>query len=133
MRKGTEEYREYMREYMRERYNARRQEAIGILGGKCVVCGTTESLEIDHIRKELKTMSVNRLTCVGRERFLKELKNCQLLCKQHHLDKTRREMEVSHGGGASGKKNCKCDRCKAKKRLYMREYRRTTNIDTIRP
>ena len=61
MQQGTDEYREHMRVYMMERYHKRRAEAVQLLGGKCVVCGTTEGLEIDHVDRSLKTMNVARM------------------------------------------------------------------------
>lgn len=123
MEQGTDEYREHMRVYMHNRYHERRNEAIQILGGVCAACGTSENLEIDHVDRALKTMNVNRMAWVRRERFLEELKNCQLLCKEDHIEKSRAEMSVPHGGGASGKKNCMCDLCKAKRAAYMKEYK----------
>lgn len=123
MKQGTDEYREYMRTYMVARYRERRSEAMQILGGKCTVCGDTDNLDIDHIDRTLKTMNVDRMAWVGRERFLKELENCQLLCRTHHIDKTRDELSVPHGGGVSGKKNCPCDLCSAKRREYARKYK----------
>lgn len=123
MKQGTDEYREYMRVYMMERYHKRRSEAFKILGGKCVVCGTTENLEIDHVDRSLKTMDVARMAWVSKDRFLKEIENCQLLCKPHHIAKSREEQSVPHGGGVSGKKNCPCEPCTAKRREYARSYK----------
>ena len=123
MKQGTDEYREHMRVYMLNRYHERRNEAIQILGGVCAVCGTDENLEIDHVDRALKTMNVNRMAYVSRERFLEELKNCQLLCKEDHIEKTRKEMSVPHGGGVAGKKNCMCDLCKTRRSAYMKKYK----------
>ncbi len=123
MEQGTDEYRKYMREYTLKRYHERRSEAIALLGGKCMVCGSTTTLEIDHVERNLKTMNVDRMAWVSRERFLRELENCQVLCKPHHIDKTREEMSVPHGGGAAGRKNCSCGPCTVKRREYARTYK----------
>ena len=133
MQQGTDEYREHMRVYMMERYHKRRAEAVQLLGGKCVVCGTTEGLEIDHVDRSLKTMNVARMAWVSKERFLKELENCQLLCKPHHIDKTREEQSVPHGGGKAGKKNCPCDPCTVKRREYARGYKATRSGKPLSP
>jgi hypothetical protein len=118
-----------MRSYMRDRYHQRRAEAVAILGGKCAVCGIQRNLDIDHIDRSTKAMSVNRMAYVSRERFLLELTKCQLLCKKHHIDKTSSEQSVGHGGGRSGKKNCPCIPCRRKHREYMRARRGTKLTD----
>lgn len=118
-----EQYNARMRTYMLARYHERRAEAIELLGGCCTICGSTEDLDIDHVDPALKTMSVSKLWSVAKARYLAELKLCQLLCRPHHRQKTAAEQEVPHGGGASGKKNCRCVPCKARKAEYMRNYR----------
>lgn len=50
-----------MRDYMLRRYHARRAESYAILGGKCVVCGTSDDLQIDW--------------SVSRERYLKSVRS----------------------------------------------------------
>jgi hypothetical protein len=60
--------------------------------------------------------------------LLAELAKCQLLCPPHHLEKSMRQGAfgaVGHGGGASGKKNCPCVPCKARKAAYMKVYKKT--------
>ena len=57
------------------------------------------------------------------EKLVEEMKKCQLLCRRCHLEKSREAKDlgnVDHGGGLSGKRNCKCDPCKAKKAAYMK-------------
>lgn len=115
---------EYMRTYMKTRYHARRDEAFAILGGKCVICGTTESLEVDHIDRSKKTMEFDVMRSVSRDRFLAELKLCQLLCHDHHEVKTAAENSVEHGAGKTGKKNCYCELCKPLKYAANKEYKR---------
>jgi hypothetical protein len=121
-RPDREEYNAYMRTYLLARYYQRRSEAIETLGGRCSVCGSTEELEIDHIDPSLKSFDISKLWSVSKKRFLAELEKCQALCKLHHIEKTRREQSVDHGGGVSGKKNCKCPPCRDKKAAYMVEY-----------
>jgi len=116
-------YNAYMREYMLKRYHKRRSESIEKLGGKCVVCGSTENLEIDHIDRTTKTMNISGLWSANIVRYEAELKLCQLLCEEHHKQKTRRENSVDHGEGKTGKRNCYCELCATLKRTYARERR----------
>ena len=122
-RKTREEYNEYMRVYMLNRYHERRAESYRILGGLCVVCETTEDLQIDHIDPALKTLEIGKLWSVAKAKYLKELEVCQLLCGEHHREKTSREQSVEHGGGVSGKRNCPCDPCRVKKAVYNANWR----------
>lgn len=116
-----------MNDYMKNRWIKRRAEAIEFLGGKCVECGATEALEFDHIDPSTKVMTIARASSRNAEFFMNEVRKCQLLCEVHHKEKTRKESEVGHGEGLSGKKNCPCAPCKAKKAEYMvgymKEYR----------
>jgi hypothetical protein len=121
-RSSTAEYNDYQRVYQLARYHRRKAAAIEFLGGKCFQCGSTEGLEIDHIDPALKTFTISKLWSVSKALFYAELRKCQLLCKPHHIEKTRQEQSVEHGGGASGKKNCPCKLCKAKKAEYMSAY-----------
>lgn len=119
---SVEQYNEYMRVYMLDRYHERRAEAVRRLGGRCAVCGVTEDLEIDHIDPALKSFNISSLWSVSKKRFEAELEKCQALCKVHHIEKTRREQSVDHGGGMSGKRNCPCRPCKQRKAEYMTTY-----------
>jgi hypothetical protein len=113
---------EYHRAYNVERYHRLRAEYIHLLGGKCVICGSTNQLEFDHIDPGTKTIDVGKLLSVSKAVRDAEFKKCQLLCKSHHAEKSARESSVGHGGGRSGKKNCSCVPCKERKAQYMREY-----------
>lgn len=123
-----ENYNEYMREYMKRRYHERKAESIAKLGGKCVVCGTTENLEFDHIDRTKKTMDINTLWSVNLMRYLEELKLIQLLCATHHQEKTSAEQSVPHGGGVSGKRNCKCEPCRLRKNEYQRNWKQKQKL-----
>ena len=118
-------YNERMRVYMLARYHERRAESYALLGGKCVECGSTENLEIDHIDRAKKKIKLSSLWSCSREKYFAELTLCQLLCKEHHKIKSIREISVPHGGGLSGKRNCKCEPCRVKRREYMRNRKRS--------
>jgi len=107
-----------MSEYMKQRYYERKQHAIQLLGGKCVVCDSTENLELDHINPTTKVFSISKMWSINEAAYLVELAKCQLLCNEHHKQKTSKEQGVEHGGGVSGKRNCPCSLCKAKKHEY---------------
>lgn len=113
-------------EYDRQRYAEAKHRLIGMLGGKCTRCGTTEDLQFDHVSRALKQYAILNRWNRGAAELAAELAKCQLLCKPHHLEKTLAENEkvVGHGGGVSGKRNCPCEPCRAKKREYTRTYQR---------
>lgn len=120
-------YNEYMARYMLKRYHARRAKAVDQLGGACVDCGSTESLELDHAVAADKSFDIGRLWSVSQVKFDAELAKCVLRCSACHVAKSIREGDwnvVEHGGGKSGKKNCPCAPCKAKKAEWNREYKR---------
>lgn len=122
-------YTAYMAAYMIKRYHERRALAFELLGGACEDCGTAEGLEIDHVVAADKGCNFDRMTGYGMERFRKELMKCALRCRPCHIEKTIRCHDsgfeaVEHGGGVSGKRNCPCTPCKAKKAEYMRGYNR---------
>lgn len=81
----------YMNDYMKRRYRKRRELAFEILGGRCVGCGTTEQLEIDHIEREgvPSNKKFAHFWNMAIERFRLELEKCQLLCYDCHLAKTK--------------------------------------------
>lgn len=128
-RGDSDDYRSYMRKYMKDRYTKRRKEMVITLGSKCARCGSMDDLHIDHIDPSKKTMSVERMAYVSRQRQDKELENCQLLCQPCHTEKTvvedlGRVMAKGTHGTLSSSRYCKCDRCTDAKRMYMKEYKR---------
>lgn len=84
-----------------------------------------ENLEIDHIDPSTKSIALNKLWSIAKDRFLLELVKCQLLCKTCHLDKSAKEESVRHGEGKTSKRNCYCEKCaplKRKRNQWQREY-----------
>lgn len=110
--------REYMREYMKQYSAKRRQKALDLLGGVCVVCGTSENLEIDHIDPSTKSFTIARGWHHAWSKIEDELRKCQLLCQPHHIAKSSAERSVDHGAGLTGKKNCRCELCGPLKNAY---------------
>lgn len=114
---------EYMRLYMLERRKRRKAAAIKQLGGECSSCGSTGSLEFHHTDPNGKTLEIgSMLAGISEKRLQEELKKCVLLCESCHKKVSAAALAVEHGGGASGKKNCKCEPCRARKREYMKRY-----------
>ena len=71
-------------------YRSTRQQILEHLGGKCVICGTTENLEVNH--RDLadtadRRKSKKSYTC---RPGLKAIKNgdvdVELMCKKHHAE-----------------------------------------------
>lgn len=109
------------KEYHREYYKKRRQEILDYLGGACVVCGTSDSLEVDHINKTEKSFNISKKMSVKNNST--ELDKCQLLCQKHHREKTSRENSGFTHGTRHGYMNhrCTCPKCSAAKRAWYDE------------
>lgn len=105
-------------DYHREYYKKRKQKVIDYLGGKCVKCGTTERLEVDHIDPKQKSFHINKRLSLNQ--IKDELAKCQLLCTPCHRAKTSEENKgFTHGTIYSWmRKRCKCDVCNAAKRIW---------------
>ena len=102
----------------------RRQAWIQSQGGCCAVCGSRDSLEVDHVDRTSKSMNPSRLWSLSEENPLRvaELAKCQVLCRSCHRAKTRSEFahESPHGRYQTYKRGCRCDEC----RLANTERRR---------
>lgn len=122
-----EERLEGRRQYRMDRYYRLRARAFELLGGVCVVCGTTERLETDHIDRSTKSFDVSTMMLrLPWSDIEAELAKCQLLCHQHHLDKTTSENTTRAHGTITMYQHghCRCDPCRAAQRDYMRDYNR---------
>jgi hypothetical protein len=119
----------YMKEYQKIRYQERRANAISLLGGKCVDCGTIENLEFDHVNSAEKSFPISKKMNNGNwEVILEELKKCVLRCSTCHLQKSFEAGDIppkaTHGTYAMySHHRCRCDDCKAAKRAMNKEYR----------
>jgi hypothetical protein len=93
--RDREAYNAYMREYMKDRYYRRYDAAVTQLGGRCSVSGCKaprSDLEIDHIDPKKKSFTLgSALAAWAEQRIQRELKKCQLLCTQHHIEKSIRD------------------------------------------
>lgn len=110
-------------EYDLTRYYRRHQEAVTYLGGSCIDCGSVELLEFDHVDPDTKQFNVSAIMLHGDAKLYAELAKCVLRCTNCHRQRSAGQQSVEHGGGLSGKRNCKCVPCKARKAEYMRLWK----------
>ena len=84
---------------------------------KCCKCGSTDSLEFDHIDPAQKF--THRIFSLSHDRIQAELGKCQLLCKDCHVEKTNSDLYKPRVHGTVTmyrKEKCRCDLCKQAKR-----------------
>jgi hypothetical protein len=125
--KDKAKYNAYMRQYMLERYHNRMAQAYELLGGKYIVCGSFEKLEIDHIRRDTKSFTIGKLWSVSDIKFKAELAKCQLLCNKHHNVKTLSDLGQKNArrnhGTLSSYRYCRCNLCRKAKSDWNRAYK----------
>jgi hypothetical protein len=107
-------------EYMARIYRTRMDTAIQQLGGKCVQCGSVIDLEFDHIDPSTKVAEISSLIMHKPSTLQLELAKCQILCSEHHMEKTATESGrlLARGchGTVSSARYCgppRCDLCRA--------------------
>ena len=123
-----EEYNAYHKIYQLARYHRRRAEAVEKLGRKCVQCGSTEDLHLDHIDPSTKTFDIGAIGTHSETKWQTELAKCQLLCKPHHQIKSVLEQGYNlrnvHGTEACYRHGkCRCDSCRKAHSDYGKERR----------
>ena len=125
---------EYLNAYMKARYKKRREFALAYLGGKCVHCGATEDLEFDHIDRKEKEATIADMMLWAKDRLLKELDKCQLLCKSCHNEKTLKDLNKKNAknshGTISSYRYCKCHLCKTAKSEYTKKKKQEKKLYT---
>src|SRR5258706_7874062 len=120
--RDREEYNAYHRRAQHSQYRNRILMAKEILGNKCVNCGSIENLEFDHIDQTTKLFTITQRWNCRIDRFLEEIKKCVLRCNRCHKDRTSKQKSVEHGGGLTGKRNCRCEKCGPLKNKYNKKY-----------
>lgn len=110
---------EKMREYQRNWMAARRSEYFE--DKFCVVCKSTERLELDHINPEDKKYSPAALWGMSNSNpnKISELEKCQVLCYTHHKEKSSEDAKKRRKHGRTMYTyGCRCDICKEAQRLH---------------
>jgi hypothetical protein len=131
MPRNKENWNAYIRDYQKKKYVERKGVYIQKLGGKCVLCSSTESLEFDHLDATTKSFTfTTKIATLSIEKLDAEAKKLQLLCNKCHKEKTAANNDdgsVGHGLGTSGKRNCPCSPCKTRKAEYMKSKQEQYN------
>lgn len=124
------------RQEYQKRYRAKQKEYyIQLLGGACAECGETKNLEFDHIDRTTKSFTISGFNH-SKEKTLKELRKCQLLCEEHHQEKSSKEESqkrigkrltpAKHGTLTEYMKyKCRCSECKA----HYSEYKHKRRVE----
>ncbi len=111
--------------YKRARYHRLRSEWIESQGSKCVLCGSTKNLEIDHVDRSTKRWNITAIWLRKESDRVSELAKCQLLCEVCHVAKSASEkMAAGHGRAMYKRLGCRCDVCKADRSAYASEWRK---------
>lgn len=114
---------EAQREYAREWVARRRAEFFA--DKRCVRCGSTDNLTLDHIDPRLKIS--HNIWSWSAERRTAEIAKCQVLCVSCHKTKTafERGYRMRHGAAAMyNVHGCRCDKCRAWKKQKNAATRR---------
>jgi hypothetical protein len=83
--------------------NLLREILIERLGGKCVECGRTETLEFDHIDPSTKSFNIASGYSKPKEVLLAEVAKCQLLCNKCHIEKSKKDLKFRPKNCAGGR------------------------------
>lgn len=111
-------------------YYRKRKKIIELLGGKCVICGSSDKLEFDHINRNTKKYEISRMITYAYDVILEEIKKCQLLCNKCHVVKTLKELnkkpsKEQHGTlSAYVHAKCRCPSCKENWNKKTKEYKK---------
>jgi hypothetical protein len=107
-------------EYEKKRRDNLRTELIEMLGGGCVVCGTSENLEFHHINSSEKKFKISTMLCWNKQRVILEALKCELRCRDHHIEV--HYTPLVHGTRGGYRRGCRCDACLSAKRDYMNNW-----------
>jgi hypothetical protein len=131
-----------MKQYSAEYYRDFVEWCFSILGRKCVKCGSTENLEMDHVDPKTKLFTItSRMAPKHRKAIIEELKKCQTLCSGCHAQKTglehsiafKKDRDQCHGTLSQyWRYKCRCDDCRKVYREYRRKREEKNGVVKIR-
>jgi hypothetical protein len=119
---------EAQREYQRQWVARRRAEWFA--DKVCLRCGSIDGLELDHI--DWRTKVSHSIWSWSAARRAKELKKCQVLCHDCHLQKSIGDMPdrgiqvYQHGTYSTYRRGCKCEPCMTSSREQRARHRSRT-------
>lgn len=128
MYKDLNRKREYQKQWVQKRKSKWFSE-----NGPCVICGSSERLELDHINPETKV--TNSIWSWSEKRRSDELIKCQILCYECHKKKTAIFMsKIKTGISSSGNRKLTPEDVILAKEFYnsgmsYREIGKYFNID----
>lgn len=105
--------------------------------GPCVSCGSDFDLELDHKDPTLKTLATYQIFSLSprNPKRIKELENCQVLCKSCHRIKTNNQLHSDKGHGTYSMYHtykCRCSPCRKANSDYIARMRHEFKINGIR-
>lgn len=111
----------YLRQYQNEWMRKRRQAYFS--DKSCVVCGSTDRLELDH--RDPKQKLTHAIWSWSSERREAELTKCQPLCHECHKTKTLEvdRYRAPHGSPSRFRAGCRCESCRSANNEYQEKYR----------
>lgn len=122
---NKEKQREYQRQWIAKR------RAKYLEGKSCVVCSSTDSLELDHMFPNEKAYNPSALWSMSETnpKRIAELSKCQILCAKCHAKKTLKDIEnrvgpiLQHGTAVMyDKHECRCVPCREAATIKRRKY-----------
>ncbi len=115
-------------------YQIFKEKCFDIIGHTCVKCGCIDRIEIDHIDWQLKSFSISKKSSPKYwNDVVEELKKCQPLCFDCHLEKSRidlseqnkKDRSLLHGTLSQYfRYKCRCVLCLTS----YKEWRRSTRL-----
>lgn len=85
-RKKQDEWRERRAKWFSE---VARRQVIEQKGGKCVDCGATEFLELDHVNPAEKSFAISSGPFRSLESISQEIEKCTVRCNRCHIEKSK--------------------------------------------
>lgn len=104
-------------EYHKKRRRERRKKMLMLLGGRCESCGTRNNLEFDHKNRKKKQFHISDFNR-AEDSLHEEAKNCRILCRPCHEQKSRDLWEYTHPEAKHGTLwrykhyKCRCNKCR---------------------